>query len=139
MAKIFDPFFTTKFTGLSLGLAAVAGIVRTHKGAVKVDSRPSVSIRFQIFFPALATKPSPASPIKPQSTPSTVEEKVTIMVVDDEEQVRTVFCKGLMRSGYETLSAEDGFKALKWIQSNPVSADIIILDLTMPNMSGKET
>ncbi|HWB97796.1 MAG TPA: response regulator [Bryobacteraceae bacterium] len=135
ITKIFDPFFTTKFQGRGLGLSAVQGIIRGHKGALKVDSAPGKGTTFQMFLPALQ-QPVAALPVDP--IPSDLRGRGTILVVDDEPIVRATACHALRKYGYSVLEAEDGRVALRVFLESP-QIDVVLLDLTMPMMSGEET
>ena len=135
-SKIFDPFFTTKFTGRGLGLAAVLGIMRQHKGAIKVTSKPGKGTTFMVLFP-ISTKT--ASQPQPDALPKPWHGSGTIMVVDDEAAVRNVTRIILERSGFSVLTASDGREAIKLFQKHGRKIACVILDLTMPHMNGEET
>ena len=135
-AKIFDPFFTTKFTGRGLGLAAVLGIMRQHKGAIKVASEPGNGTTFTVLFP-VSTKT--ASQPQPDAAPELWHGSGTIMVVDDEAQVRNVTRMILEHSGFRVLTANDGHEAIKLLQEHGSIIACVLLDLTMPRMDGEET
>jgi PAS domain S-box-containing protein len=134
-AKIFDPFFTTKFTGRGLGLAAVLGIMRQHKGAIRVVSKPGEGTTFTVLFPVSAKI---ASQPQLEVTPEPWHGSGTIMVVDDEEAVRNVTRIILERSGFSVLTAVDGREAIKLFQKHAEKIACVILDLTMPHMNGEE-
>jgi signal transduction histidine kinase/CheY-like chemotaxis protein len=135
-ARIFDPFYTTKFTGRGLGLAAVLGIVRGHKGAIRVYSELDKGTTFKVFFPAIGLPATPQAPV----VHATMIEKNsgTILLVDDEETVRRVAEKILTSSGYEVVSAADGAEAVAVFQGDPARFAAVLLDLTMPHMDGEE-
>lgn len=135
LGRIFDPFFTTKFTGRGLGLSAVQGIVRGHKGAMKVYSRPGRGTTFKVLFPA--TKES-APPAPAPRIPAAAAGEL-ILVVDDEEIIRRTAKSMLERHGYTVVVADDGQKALELFQVLADKVALVLLDMTMPVLSGEET
>ncbi len=134
-AKIFEPFFSTKFTGRGLGLAAVSGIVRGHKGAIMVRSRLGKGSCFTVLFPVTEH----AIVVSPAGTHETnLLGSGTVLVVDDEEVVRGV-AKGILeRYGYHVLLADSGLAALDVFKRHHENITVVILDLSMPEMDGKE-
>jgi CheY-like chemotaxis protein len=132
--RIFDPFYTTKFTGRGLGLPAVLGIVRGHRGAIRVDSESGQGTRFKLYFPAVAgAGERVASKAKPRSG---YRGTGTILVIDDEQIVRSVTGRILQSLGFKVLAATDGEDGLARFKNHAHETVAVLLDLTMPGMDG---
>jgi len=135
--RAFDPFFTTKEpgSGTGLGLAVVYGTITGLGGHVDLDSEPGRGTTFTIFLPVAPPPPTPAEGARPQSQSS----GGTILVVDDDEAVRSSLGMVLDELGYTVLQADSGEAALRLFRSEHPRIDAVILDMTMPGLDGPET
>lgn len=134
-ARIFEPFFTTKFLGRGLGLSAVLGIVRGHRGGLKVASSPGKGTTFQVLLPAVSE--SRALP-DPCSADVKLRGNATVLVVDDESCVRKLAQSVLTKYGYTALVAEDAFAAMDLLRQTRHRIAVVLLDLSMPGMSARQ-
>jgi signal transduction histidine kinase/CheY-like chemotaxis protein len=135
-ARVFEPFYTTKFTGRGLGLAVVHGIVRGHRGGVRVESAPQLGSTFSVALPAVD---EPAEPLS-RLTPSTEAWRGAgvVLVADDEDLVRDVTEAMLRQMGFEVVAVADGREAVRAFAAEPDRFGLVLLDLTMPVMTGSE-
>ncbi len=141
LPRIFEPFFTTKEPGkgTGLGLAMVFGIVKQHQGWIECHSRVGEGTRFDIYLPRAAPRPSAAvesSPARGHGTARHGHE--TILLVDDEPMIRQLGQTILESYGYQILLAEDGQQAVEVFGREPRGIDLVLLDLTMPRLSGAD-
>jgi CheY-like chemotaxis protein len=133
LPRIFDPFFSTKFAGRGLGLAAVLGIVRSHKGALKVYSMPAKGTTIKVLLPALA-EPAQAAP------PPLFEFRGEglALVVDDDQGVRDAATRLLELFGFSVIQAENGKLGVEAFERHQQEIVVVLLDVTMPVMTGDE-
>jgi PAS domain S-box-containing protein len=155
-AHIFEPFFTTKAPGkgTGLGLATVYGVVKQSDGWIWVDSKPGRGTTFQIYLPSVqefvaressikkipldespsTKKPTPAA----SSVDASPKGRETVLVVEDQDGIRDIVRESLRRNGYKVLIANDGDEALQMASAYPDPIHLLITDLVMPNIGGRE-
>ncbi len=137
MTRMFDPFFSTKFAGRGLGMAAVLGIVRGHKGAIRVESAEGRGTTVRVLLPAVAAHVArPPDAVAPPTLSSFLG---TALVVDDEESIRVVATRMLSRLGFDVITAADGHAAIEVVQDRHQDLAVVLLDLAMPVLGGRET
>ncbi len=139
VSRIFEPFFTTKEAGkgTGLGLATVYGIVKQSAGHIRVYSEPGHGTTFKIYLPSAEHKMGAAS--KPEvETVSPKRQGTTILLVEDDEIMRSLTRKLLQEHGYTVIEADDGKSALEWVESHPDPIDLLLTDVVMRHMSGPE-
>jgi PAS domain S-box-containing protein len=136
--RIFEPYFSTKFAGRGLGLASVLGIVRGHRGAIRLVTAPSRGTSFRVLLPPATRTAIPApSQSRPRSAPAAGG---TILVVDDEEWILELTREFLERREFEVVTADGGREALEILRGDPgKTIDAVVLDLIMPGLDGQQT
>jgi signal transduction histidine kinase len=135
--RIFDPFFTTKFTGRGLGLATVFGIVRSHFGAISVSSALHQGATFRVYLPVLADMDrGRTSSVDPPIIESRAQQ--TILLAEDDPAIRSTAARILERFGYAVVEAADGKSAIDLFSKNRKRIHIVVLDMMMPQMNGKD-
>jgi PAS domain S-box-containing protein len=133
--RIFEPFFTTKEEGTGMGLAAVYGAVTQHRGAINVESTPGKGTTFEVLFP----QGQDAVETKPETRRETVADAARILVIDDEKSVCRMVRDLLGEMGHTSTCCADGAEGIDYYREHWRDLDLVMLDLVMPNLSGRET
>jgi len=136
--RVFEPFFTTKSRGkgTGLGMATVFGLIKQHGGVIDVDSIPGRGTRVRIYFPAVAA-PAPAEDDGLEGGRAVRGGNETILVVEDETDLRRVAKRILEQAGYHVLTAADGHDALEVLRRPPGPIHLVLSDLVMPRLGGR--
>ncbi len=136
LSRMFDPFFTTKFTGRGLGLAAVLGIVRQHRGGLQVETGLGVGTTFRLAFPITSSERPPSAEREIVQEVNVADQ--VILVIDDEEPVRTAVTDILELAGLSVLTAANGAEGVAAYRALHTTIGLVLLDLSMPGLSGDE-
>ena len=137
VARMFEPFFSTKFAGRGLGLAAVLGIVRSHRGGIAVHSELGRGTTVELYLPVTEGEVQPPAPPRGRPTASPTH-RPCVLVVDDEQLVRDVAVRMLQAAGFDVLSARDGAEGLETFAAHADRVHAIVLDIAMPGLDGAE-
>ncbi|WP_306591510.1 response regulator [Geothrix sp. 21YS21S-4] len=134
-ARIFEPFFTTKVTGRGLGLSATVGILKGHRAGMRIYSEPGGGTTFKLLFPITDVKTEEEDTPAP---PPALARNVTVLLVDDEEMIRDSAAAALRSIGLSVVTASNGREAVDAVLREDRKVDLILMDLTMPHMDGRE-
>jgi CheY-like chemotaxis protein len=133
--RLFEPFFTTKFTGRGLGLSAMLGIITGHGGALQLYSQPGRGSSFRVYLPASAEDSGDAT-LHPVRTPEQWQGTGTILLAEDDDQVRLIAKTILNKFGFAVVEAVNGKEALEKYQKDSTAINLVITDIGMPIMDG---
>jgi signal transduction histidine kinase/ABC-type amino acid transport substrate-binding protein/ActR/RegA family two-component response regulator len=135
LGRIFEPFFTTKVMGRGLGLSATIGILKGHRAGMRIYSEPGRGTTFKLLFPV--SEANREVEVAQLVAPA-LRREATVLLVDDEEMIREAVTAVLESLGLTVLTANDGREALETVQRPEVKVDVVLMDLTMPHMDGRE-
>jgi two-component system, cell cycle sensor histidine kinase and response regulator CckA len=137
-ARIFDPFYSTKQAGRGLGLAVVHGILRTHGGAISVVSAPGQGTTIRVFLPYAGKRAKAQRGARSLGPAQVLNRTGTILIVDDEDLLRTTVSKLLKKSGFTVIEAGDGSAAMDLLHSHNDAADLVLLDVSLPGKPSRD-
>jgi two-component system, cell cycle sensor histidine kinase and response regulator CckA len=137
-ARIFEPFVSTRFTGRGVGLAAVWGIVRDHRGAILVESTLGQGTRLSVLLPLTAPRETSRAALPPAVAAEPSVAGPVVLVVDDEAVLRTFLARALERAGYAVVLADDGSTAIDLLMTQGERIALALVDLAMPELSGTD-
>ncbi|RMH51163.1 MAG: response regulator [Zetaproteobacteria bacterium] len=137
--RIFEPFYTTKFTGRGLGMSAVLGIVRGHHGTMKLYTEPGAGTTFKVLLPVSTRveQPSADPAANGDDTAPPWRGEGTVLIIDDEETVRTSAAMMVEALGFDTLTAADGKEGVACYRAHRKEIVVVLLDMTMPRLDGR--
>jgi CheY-like chemotaxis protein len=135
--RIFEPFYTTKFTGRGLGMSALLGIVKAHKGALQLDSHPGQGTAFKIYLPVKIRSASREKSAQ-QEVQAVWKGSGTILLAEDEKQIMLVASTMLKELGFSVIEAVNGLEALEMYLSNAADIAVVVTDMGMPVMNGHD-
>jgi CheY-like chemotaxis protein len=136
--RVFEPFYTTKFMGRGLGMSAVLGIVAKHNGALQLKSQTGQGTAFRVFFPVQSNVPDEHATQYQAPSASSSLQNLTILIVEDEDQVRYLAGNMIRKMGFTVIEASNGVEALKVYQEHSAEIKLVITDIGMPIMDGYE-